>query len=91
MLIISKRRQNVYKVIIIFCIDCINKWFKDNVKCPNCNQDLRDLLKDDDNDIPKNNEKYVDINTRNVNHNEQEDLYADMPHLEDINGNIVNP
>ena len=52
---------------------------------------MRDLLKDDDNDIPKNNEKYVDINTRNVNHNEQEDLYADMPHLEDINGNIVNP
>ena len=26
-----------------YCIDCSNKWFKDNVKCPICNLDLRDV------------------------------------------------
>ena len=96
-----KKDENMYKMICghVFCLTCINKWFQENVKCPNCNQDLRDLLKE-----PKIESKKLiteinrseltisdDENTENSNLNENElnNEYADMPPLEDINGNLI--
>ena len=29
------------------CMDCINKWFSESVKCPYCMQDLRNCLKNE--------------------------------------------
>ena len=103
--------DNMYKMICghIFCLTCINRWFSENVKCPNCNQDLRDLLNgnkpepkkliseldrseltisDDENNSDDNNIEN-DISTNIQNNNSLNDEYADMPPLEDINGNLI--
>lgn len=26
------------------CVDCVNTWFNKSVKCPYCNQDIRELI-----------------------------------------------
>ena len=86
-----EKGEKMYKMVCghQFCINCITKWFKDNVKCPNCNQDLRDLIEQDDD-----NKEEIIKPIVNVNHNfennvvviddsdSDDDIYADMPSLE---------
>ena len=83
----------------VFCLTCINKWFQENVKCPNCNQDLRDLLKEpkleskkliteiNRSELTISDDENTDSNNMNINDPDNE--YADMPPLEDINGNLI--